>query len=249
MKKKPLVSIIITYYKKKKFIKKTLQSILNQTYKNFELIFVYDDNDYTEVEYIKILLKKFKNKTIIVNKKNLGVAKSRNLGIKFSKGKYLAFIDSDDLWKKNKLLMQLGFMEKNNHYFTFTSYSVIDENNRVIKHRKVKFDANYSNLYRKNFIGLSTVIIKKHMILDINFPNLSTQEDFGLWLKLARRGHELKHMKNVLSSWRYTKNSLSSNVFNKLKNAFKLYHLYEKKNLISSFFSVLVLSFNKLVKK
>ena len=87
MKKKPLISIIITYYKKKDFIKQTLKSIFNQSYKNFEVIFVFDENDTKDIKYLKFLLIKFKKKKIIINKKNMGVAKSRNLAIKHSKGK------------------------------------------------------------------------------------------------------------------------------------------------------------------
>ena len=139
-------------------------------------------------------------------------------------------------------------MEKNFYYFSFTSYSVIDENDKILKQIKVNSDANYSNLIKSNFIGLSTVMINKKRISNLNFPNLSTQEDFGLWLKLARKGFKLKHLNQTLSSWRDCKNSLSSSTFTKLKDAFKLYYIYEKKNLISSFFSVLILSYNKLIK-
>ena len=248
MKKKPLISVIITYYKKKDFIKRTLKSIFSQTYKNFEVIFVFDEDDTEDIEYLKLLLIKFKKKKIIINKKNLGVAKSRNLAIKNSKGKYLAFIDADDIWKKNKLLKQLNFMEKNSYYFSFTSYAVVDEKDKILKQIKVNSDANYSNLIKSNFIGLSTVMINKKEIPNLNFPNLSTQEDFGLWLKLARKGFKLKHLNQTLSFWRDCKNSLSSSTFIKLKDAFKLYYIYEKKNLTSSFFSVLILSYNKLIK-
>ncbi len=248
MKKKPLVSVIITYFKKKDFIKKTLKSIFDQTYKNFEVIFVFDDDDTADIEYIKLLLVKFKKKKFIINKKNLGVARSRNLAIKSSKGKYLAFIDADDIWKKNKLSKQLNFMEKNSHHFSFTSYSIINEKDKILKLKKVNFDATYSNLIKSNFIGLSTVMIKKKTRVKLNFPILTTQEDFGLWLKLARKGFKLKHLNQTLSFWRDSKNSLSSSTLTKLKDAFKLYHIHEKKNLISSFFSVIVLSYNKLIK-
>ena len=248
MKKNSLISIIITYYKKKIFLEKTLNSIYNQTYQNYELLFVYDDKDRNDLKFVKKCLSKFRNKKLIINKKNLGVAKSRNLAIKHSKGEYLAFIDSDDIWKKNKLSKQLNFMEKNFYYFSFTSYLVIDENDKILRQIKVNSDANYSNLLKSNFIGLSTVMINKKRISNLNFPNLSTQEDFGLWLKLARKGFKLKHLNQTLSSWRDCKNSLSSSTFTKLKDAFKLYYIYEKKNLISSFFSVLILSYNKLIK-
>ena len=248
MKKKPLISIVITYYKKKKFIEKTINSILSQTYKNYELIFVYDDEDKNEINFLKKILTKIKRKKIIINNKNLGVAKARNVAIKKSEGSYIAFIDSDDLWKKNKLYTQLNFMQKNSYYFTFTSYGIIDEKDKVIGERKVFFDANYNNLYYSNFIGLNTVTIHKRLISKISFPSLKTQEDFALWLKLARNGFNLKHLKQSLSFWRKSKKSLSTNTFQKISDAFKLYYFYEKKNFIFSIYSVLVLSYNKIIK-
>ncbi len=248
MKKKPLISIVITYYRKKKFIEKTINSILSQTYKNYELILVYDDEDKKEINFLKKILTKIKRKKIIINSKNLGVAKSRNIAIKKSKGSYIAFIDSDDIWKKNKLYNQLNFMQKNSYYFTFTSYGIINEIDKVIEERKVFFDANYNNLYYSNFIGLNTVMIHKKLISKISFPSLKTQEDFALWLKLARNGFKLKHLKQSLSFWRKSKKSLSTNTFQKISDAFKLYYFYEKKNFIFSIYSVLVLSYNKFIK-
>ena len=99
-KNKKLISIIIPYYKKKNFISKTIKSILNQSYKNFEIIIIYDDTDMSELHYLKKIIKVNKRFKIIINKQNLGVSKSRNKGIKKSKGKYIAFIDGDDIWKK-----------------------------------------------------------------------------------------------------------------------------------------------------
>ncbi len=247
MKSKPLISIILTYYKKKSFLKKTLKSISDQSFKNYELIFVYDDDDKHELNFVKQSLKRFNKKKIIINKKNMGVAKSRNIALKHSKGLYFAFIDADDIWKKDKLLKQLNFMKKNAYNFSFTSYSSIDMKGKIIKHRNVSFDADYKNLYKSNFIGLSTVMIDKKILPLFKFPNLRTQEDFALWLKLTRRGVELKHLKNNLSFWRKTKNSLSSNIYQKFSDAFKLYYFYEKKNFIFSIYSVIVLSYNKIL--
>ena len=249
MKKNSLISIIITYYKKKIFLEKTLNSIFNQTYQNYELLFVYDDKDRNDLKFVKKCLSKFRNKKLIVNKKNLGVAKSRNTAIKFSKGTYIAFIDSDDIWKKNKLKKQIQFMQKNKCNFSFTSYSIINEKNEILAKRNVFFDANYKILYNSNIVGLSTVMINKAIKPLIIFPNLRTQEDFALWLKLCKKGVELKHLKNNLSFWRKTKKSLSSNILNKITDAFKLYYMYEKKNFIFSVYSVLVLSYNKLLNK
>jgi teichuronic acid biosynthesis glycosyltransferase TuaG len=247
--KEPLISVVVTYYKKKKFIKKTLNSILDQNYSKFEIIFVYDDNDKNDLQYIKNILSTFKIKKLIINRNNLGVAKSRNLAIKYCKGSYIAFIDSDDLWKKNKLSYQYNFMKKKSLLFTFTSYDVINENDKIIKSRKVNFDAEYDKLSKSNFIGLSTVMIDRKLLSKIVFPNLKTQEDFGLWLKLIRTGTKLNHISKKLSFWRKTKDSLSSNILYKFRDAFKLFYNYENKNLISSIFSVMILSYNKIVKE
>ena len=138
MKKKPLISIIITYHKKKDFIKRTLKSIFCQTYKNFEIIFVFDEDDNKDVEYLKLFLIKFKKKKIIINKKNLGVAKSRNLAIKHSKGEYLAFIDLIF----ETIIKTTNFMEKN---FIISLLHLIQllMKMRNSKQIKVNSDANY----------------------------------------------------------------------------------------------------------
>ena len=109
---KILISVIIPYFKKKKFIFKTINSVLNQSYKNLEVIIIYDDIDLSDLKFIKSFSKKDKRIKIYQNKKNLGVSKSRNIGVKKSKGDYIAFIDSDDLWKKKKIKRAIKFYEK-----------------------------------------------------------------------------------------------------------------------------------------
>ncbi len=246
MKNKPLISIVITYLNKIRFVKKTLDSIYYQSYQNFEIIFVYDDKNKSDLQTIKTLLAKFKRKKILVNNKNLGVSKSRNKALKNCKGKYIAFIDADDIWKSNKLYKQIKFMEKKLSYFSFTSYNIIDSQDKLINKRIVNYDPTYKKLMKKNIIGLSTVICRKKILKDINFPNLKTQEDFALWLRLLQKGYRLSHLPIVLSSWRTTPNSLSSNNLQKILDAFKLYYIFQKKNLIFSIYSVLVLGYNKI---
>ncbi len=245
---KPLISIVITYYKKRKYVKKTINSILNQKYKNYELIFVYDDQNKKDLKYIKNLISPFKKKKLIINKRNLGVAKSRNIGIKSCKGSYIAFLDSDDIWKKDKLFKQLNFMKKNFCDFSFTSYEIVNEKGKIIGFRNVVKDASYEELYKSNFIGLSTVMVGKKIFSKLRFPNLKTQEDFGLWLFLLRKGFKLRHFDKNLSSWKRISNSLSSNSFQKLKDAFKLYYHFENKNFIFAIYSVIILTYNKLIK-
>ena len=133
-----LISIILPYYKKKVFIEKTINSVLSQTYSNYELILVYDDNDKKDLIYIKKIINKNSKIKIIVNTKNLGVAKSRNIGVLKSSGDYICFIDADDLWEKNKLKIQLEFMKKNQCYISHTNYKIINDKGNIIGLMKTK---------------------------------------------------------------------------------------------------------------
>ena len=126
-----LISIIIPYYKKKYFFEKTIKSVLNQTYKNFEVILIYDNSNRSELSFVKNTLKQIKNKKIIINKKNLGVGISRNYGIKKSKGSFLSFLDADDIWDKNKLKKQIKFMTKNDYSFSYTCYETFGDKKKL----------------------------------------------------------------------------------------------------------------------
>ena len=157
------LSIILPYYKKKKYIKETLISIINQSFKKHQLIIVYDQKDKTDIPYIKkILGNKIKYK-IITNNKNLGVGKSRNVGIKYSKSKYIAFCDADDIWHKNKSQIQLKIMKKNNLNFSHTDYNLINIHNKIIGQMIVKNKLGYYELLKSCDIALSSVIIKRSL--------------------------------------------------------------------------------------
>lgn len=240
------VSVIIPYYKNLKYVFQCLQSIYVQNYKNLEIIFIYDDKNKSDLKIIKKRSKKLKKLKIFENYKNLGVSKSRNIGLMKAKGHYIAFLDSDDFWKKNKLHKQINFMEKNSLDFSFTAYDVLNDN-RLFK-REVKTNYSYKDLLKKCDIGLSTVIISSKLLKFAKFPNLKTQEDYALWLKFIKNGVKSGGIKESLSVWRNTPNSLSSNIFQKLKDSFKIYYHYENKNFLASIFSVLILSINKIKK-
>ena len=126
------ISIIIPYYRKKKYFQETIKSILNQTYKNYEVIVIYDDTSLDELEFVISNLNKIKNKKLIINNKNYGVGFSRNKGISQARGTYIAFCDADDVWKKNKLYSQLKFMFKNDLEISYTNYFIINEKSKII---------------------------------------------------------------------------------------------------------------------
>ena len=242
-----LVSIIIPYYKKKDYIKKTINSILKQTYKKFEIIIINDEPGELSKNILSFLKKKDSRIKIINNKKNIGAGKSRNKGINIAKGKYIAFIDSDDLWKKNKLLKQIEFMRKKNIEISHTSYEIIDDDLVIRGTRQAKV-MNYKKLIKSCDIGLSTVIIKKSLIKNLRFPNLKTKEDYVLWLEIAKKGKTIHALNIKLTQWRKSKNSLSSSVVRKLTDGYYVYRHHLKFNVIKSLYSLLVLSINFLNK-
>ena len=243
-----LISNILPYYKKKKYISKTLDSISKQTFKNYELIIIYDDVNKDDLSYLKSLTKKFKRIKFIINKKNMGVGISRNKGIKYANGEYLAFIDADDIWKKNKLKYQIQCMLKNNYDFTFTSYELVDDSGNFFSKRVAPKEIDFNQLLLDCKIGLSTVMIKKKILSSkMKFPNLTTKEDLVLWLLVSKK-HKLMGIPKVLTKWRKTKNSLSSNSFQKLLDGFEVYNKYMNFNYFKSLLYLFILSINYLKK-
>ncbi|MBD1156590.1 glycosyltransferase family 2 protein [Pelagibacterales bacterium SAG-MED20] len=244
-----LVSIIIPYYKKKLFFKKTIDSIKNQTYKNFEIILIYDDSNRSDLIFVKKTLKKIKNKNIIINKKNMGAGISRNYGIKKSKGKFLSFLDSDDVWDKNKLKKQIKFMKNNCLEFSYSNYSIIDEKGILLKKIKSPNIIKFRDLLFSCDIALSSVIINSKLLKSEKFPNLKTKEDYLLWLKLSKKNIKMMGIDKNFVFWRKTHNSLSSSVMQKLKDAFLVYNKYLKINFLFSIILIFFLSINSIIKR
>ncbi|WP_075483202.1 glycosyltransferase family 2 protein [Candidatus Pelagibacter communis] len=243
-----LISVIIPYYKKKDFIKKTLLSVINQSYKNFEILLVYDDETKEDLSYIKNISKMDTRIKLIVNKKNLGAGMSRNKAIKFSKGEFLAFIDADDIWKKKKLEKQINFMIKKKAAISHTSYVIINNKNKILKVRKAKKISTHQNLLEDCDIGCSTVILKKKIISKkIKFPNLKTKEDFVLWLNLSKK-YTIYGLDKKLTMWRNLDNSLSKNVSQKIFDGYKVYRNYMGFGIFKSIKYLYLLSFNFLKK-
>ena len=242
------VSVIIPYYKKKFFFLNTLKSALNQTYKNFEILIIYDDPSRTDLEYIKKIIKFNKKITLLINKKKLGAGYSRNIGIKYSKGGYIAFLDADDLWNRKKLAIQIKFMKKHNVNFCHTSYKIINEQDKLLGSQIAKPYISYFDLLRSCDIGLSTVLVKKKILKKKVFSKLETKEDYSLWLKLAKK-NKIIGLNKFLCEWRRSQDSLSSSAARRVLDAFRVYFKEENLNLVVSIFRVFILSYNYLFKR
>ena len=240
------VSIIIPYYRKLNWIKKTLNSVFAQTYKNYEIIIIYDDTNKYDLNKIQNLIR-YKNIKLIINKKNIGAGLSRNLAAKNAKGKYLAFIDADDLWDKNKLKIQLEFMKKNKLKISYTSYSIINKKDKTIGNILAKKKLTYKDLLKSCDIGLSTVIIEKNLFEKYYFSKNVTKEDYSLWLRITKTMN-IYGLNQNLTRWRKLNDSLSSDIYQKFKDAYLVYRYQEKFNILKSIYMVFSLSFNFVLK-
>jgi teichuronic acid biosynthesis glycosyltransferase TuaG len=216
------VSIIIPYYRNFQFFKKAIKSVLDQSYQNYEIIIIYDDAQKKELYLLKRLI-------------------AENNGIKMSKGKYLAFIDNDDLWNKNKLKNQINFMEMKKINISHTSYLIIDEDDKLLSKRKVKKELDYKELLNSCDIGLSTVILTRKLFNKYKFSKNKTKEDYSLWLNISKK-QTIYGLNQNLTKWRKTKKSLSSNLVQKFKDAYLIYYKQEKFNFFNSIYRTIILS-------
>jgi len=244
-----LVSVIIPYYKKKDFISDTVDSALQQTYKDLEIIIIYDDENDEDLNLIKEIQKKDNRIKIIKNKKKMGAGTSRNIGISKSTGKYIAFLDADDLWHPEKLKIQINFMKENNYFISHTSYSIINENKNIIGKRVARNFFKLDELLKSCDIGTSTVVLKKSLInRNIEFATLITKEDFVLWLKLLKEGVKIYGLNEDLMLWTKTKYSLSYSTLQKIIDGFRVYYKYMNFNFLKSTYYLICLSINFLKK-
>ena len=237
------------YYNKRNYFLDSINSVLNQTYSNLEILIIYDDQKKDDLEYIKSCTKKDSRVKIILNDKNRGVAFSRNKAISLAQGDYIAFLDCDDYWESNKIEVQINFMLNCGCDFSYTTYQIINNNGKIIGKIIARKKLEYKELLKSCDIGSSSVILRRKLLSGIKFPDLKTKEDYVLWLTLAKKSINLFGLDEPLTFWRQTSNSLSSSILQKLKDAFKVYHLYEKKNFIYSIFCVIRLSIYAFFKK
>ena len=233
-----LVSVIIPYFRKKKYIEQALNSAIDQTYKNIEIIIIYDDPYKNDIDFIKNLVNKDHRIKLIVNESNAGAGESRNIGIKNSLGNYIAFLDSDDFWDKEKIENQMNFMIQNEYLCSHTSYKVINHRNEILVTRKARNFNNFNSLIKSCDIGLSTAMINKEIFSEkIKFPKIKTKEDFVFWLEILKQNIKIGGLDKELTFWRKIQNNAPTelhfkeqHIINQIANILNVEH----KDLIKS---------------
>ena len=231
-----IVNIIVPNFNKGKYIERCILSIINQTFKNWHLILVDD----ASIDNSKNILKKFstnKKITFIYLKKNKGPSFCRNLGLRKSSSKYIAFLDSDDFWSLNKLEEQVSFMESRNFDMTYTDYLTIKEENeeKILKKTSISNNFNYISFLKDNSINTSTLIIKKNIIGNVKFKKTSLLEDYIFKCEILKKGVIAHKLDKVLATYRVTPSNRSSNIF---YNFLNLFFLNKKFNNLNFFFNI-----------
>lgn len=232
-----LVSIITPLYNSEKYIKETIESVLNQTYKNWEMIIVDDCSKDLGSEIVKLYQAKDKRIKLLELSKNLGGAGARNKAIEESQGRFIAFLDSDDIWKKEKLEKQINFMKKNKYEFTFTKYERIDENSKKLNQISIIPEKiNYKGMLKNDPIGCLTAIYDTKFIGKIYLPNIKINQDYALWLEILKKIEFAYGLKINLAEYRVRKNSLSKSKIKKIKYVWEMYRKYNKQNFYKSIY-------------
>jgi len=243
------VEIILPNYNSAPYLEETIQSIINQTFENWKLNIV-DGNSNIETQKI---LKKYTNHpkiNIVFLKKNEKAGFCRNLAMKNSKSDYLAFIDSDDLWNKEKLSKQLDFMIKNNYYFTYTNYQPFKFVQSENKYKEIKPEKffTFEKFVRNTSIATSTMIIKRSVIGDIKFTNTEICEDYFFKCEILKKANQAYCLPENLMKYRIRKGSLQSN---KIRNFYWIWYInknYNKMSFVKNLLSIFCISFNSIKK-
>ena len=232
---KELVSIIMPSYNTGQYIEETIQSVLKQTYTNWELIIVDDCSTDNTDEVVKPFLSNEKIR-YIKNEKNSGAAISRNRALRESKGKWIAFLDSDDLWEQQKLEKQIEFMENKNYYFSYTNYCEIDERSKLLgKYVTGPKKITKRGMYSYCWPGCLTVMYNAEKVGLIQIKDIKKNNDYAMWLKICKKA--TCHLLNEeLGKYRKRAGSISNHSYKELiKWHYRLFRKADEKNAILSF--------------
>lgn len=246
------ISIITPSYKSERFISQTIESVLVQTYQNWEMIIVDDNSPDNSNKIIEEYASKDSRIKLIKLDKSSGPAVARNTAIENAKGRFIAFLDADDIWLPEKLKKQINFMLKNNIEFSFTEYYKIDENGEkisgVIKRPQ---KVNYNKMLKSNYIPCLTAIYDTKKLGKVYMPLILKRQDYGLWLKILKKIDFAYALNEPLALYRIHSNSVSSNKFVAAYYVWKLFREVEKLNIFKSsyyFTNYMIISYFKFIK-
>lgn len=246
----PLVSVITPAFNSERFIAQTIESVIAQTYTNWEMLIAVDAG--TTDSTLEIV-KKFSNKDPRIKLVHIpnarGVSLSRNTAIERAKGQYIAFLDSDDLFLPLKLERQIKFMEDNNYAFTATGYCRLSEDGKEVgQYIAPKEHATYEDTLLNNQISCPTVIIHRGRAGEFRLLE-GRHEDYILWLDILKRGLTCYGLNEDLSRYRYVSSSRSRMIFTSVLMRWNIYRNYEGLGFWRSFYTLIYYILTALLKR
>lgn len=225
----PEVSIITPLYNAVHTIEETIKSVQAQTFSDWELLLVDDCSTDATVATVKKLIGSDSRIKLICRKWNAGPAVTRNRGIQEAKGRFIAFLDADDLWHQNKLRIQLDFMKKHGCDLSYTSYQKINQEGEKLGIIHAPSQVSYTDLLKTNSIGCLTAIYDTTKLGKIYMPNISKRQDFGLWLKIMKQSAKALGIDDILAYYRVgSKDAVSANKVLAAKYQWRIYREIEK---------------------
>jgi teichuronic acid biosynthesis glycosyltransferase TuaG len=245
-----LVSIITPTYNAEKFIRKTLESVQNQSYQNWEMILVDDASTDETVKIISDFAKTDNRIKLFQLPKNSGNGFARNVALEKATGKYIAYLDADDLWFPMKLEKQIQFLKENNLPFTFSFYDSIDEEGNNLNRRvEAPLNLTYHQLFFCNYVGNLTAIYDVDYFGKIVIEATQKRQDWRLWLTILKQIKETKPVPEPLAFYRIRKDSISSSKFKLIKHNFGVYRDFHGFNFVNSVLLMIRFLFTQLVIK
>lgn len=222
----PLVSVIMPAYNAEAYIERAIRSVMEQTVDSWELLVLDDCSSDDTRQIVSALAMQDARIRLHTCEKNCGVAQARNRGLELSRGSYVAFLDSDDVWNVQKLEKQLTCIQKNDADICYCSYALINKDGqKAHADYLVPETVTYEDMLKENFLGCSTVMLSSAVAKAYRFQEEFYHEDYALWVQLLKDGYLASGCTEVLVDWRHLENSRS---FNKLKSAQKRWEIYRK---------------------
>lgn len=245
-----LVSIITPTYNSEKFIIETIQSVQKQSYPDWEMIIVDDCSTDNTVSIVSAISKNDSRIRFFQLEENLGTGVARDLALSKATGRYITFLDSDDLWKPSKLEKQIDFLRSNNLPFTFSFYECIDEaGNALDKKIEAPKRLKYYQLFFCNFIGNLTGIYDTSFFGKIPISSIRKRQDWMMWLTILKKIKTAMPVPESLAYYRVRENSISASKFNLLQHNFKVYRTFHGLNLVVSLICMVGFLFTQLMIK
>lgn len=236
MDNQPLISIIIPTYNENIYIDEAIQSVLDQSLQDFEILLIDDYSVDGSYEKLASRYSDIPSIKIFRAQANGGAAHARNIGIKNAAGRFIAFLDSDDLWLPTKLEQQIKFMLDNDYAFSYTDYEKIDQNGKSFQTMNVPARVSYNDLLKTNVIGCLTAVYDSKKLGKIYMPTNNKREDFLTWLNIVKKIEFAYSVPTVLAKYRVYANQSSAKKINMAKENWNLYFKIEDLGLVRSIY-------------